>query len=95
VTTPVDNQQAAEAIGCMTGLDEVESQVNTGTTLDSRHALADAAAIGNPVLRRGGVLATSTGRHKACVSNYSKYWPLLTHPECFPHGTGEAPEHMS
>jgi len=82
----------------MTGIDEMEVQICTSQTMEQSQLLQPAAhATVNPaqMLANGGKLVSCTGTACAGFGDGSPYWPLLVHPECFPHGVGHKPVGMS
>lgn len=84
--------------GTMTGLDDFELQLNlTPATEQMQQMAAAAQAVPNAVelLKKGGVLASCSGKASAGICDFDAHWPLLVHPGSFPHGVGQCPKGMS
>lgn len=96
----VEDSETAEPepIGSMTGIDEFEVQIATTQAVEQSQLLqaaAQAAPTPTAVLANGGKLVSCTGHPTEGFGDYSPFWPLLVHPECFPHGVGHKPDGMS
>lgn len=87
-----------DGIGFMTGLDEVEMQLDPSPAVDTSGCVAKAASTvedAASLMARGGVLASATSSSPKPFSDYDPRWPLLVHPTSFPNGTGGCPKRMS
>jgi hypothetical protein len=97
-TSCADNQDAPShnnsipQDGYLNGVDEAEIVVDMmPNPATINHSTQQAVRM----LKRGGVLASSTASTPKPFSDYDWRWPLLVHAAYFPNGTGGAPKGMS